>query len=94
MAKTQRMLQGYQFTNFSMGETLKKLGQAKLSYNLWELPGVWDIEFDSSLQEQQIITADFSYYGQVKSATAGEGFGYLVNKQGAWIGYQSSSSST
>jgi hypothetical protein len=88
------MLQAYQFTDSSMGETLKKLGQAKLGYNLWELPGVWDIEFDSKLERQQIITSDFSYYGQVKSATVGEGFGYLVNEQGAWKGYQSSSGST
>jgi hypothetical protein len=77
-----------------MGETMKKLGQTQLSFNLWELPGVWDTEFDSSLRTQQIITPDFSYFGQVKSATAGEGLGYLVNGQGAWIGYQSSSSTT
>lgn len=60
-------------------------------YNLYEIPGIWDIQFDASLGQAVINTDDFWYKGQVKSATVGEGFGFLkIKNGGVWRGFQNS----
>jgi len=64
------------------------------SFDLWSVSGVWNIGFDSKLKQSKIVGNDFTYEGQTKNSTVGEGYGYLVNKQGAWKGYQSLSNSS
>ena len=58
-------------------------------YNLYGIPGIWDIQFNASLGQAVINADDFWYKGQVKSANVGEGFGFLKMKNGGvWRGFQ------